>query len=67
MNDFWDDFTAGLLTLLVWLGAMFLTVGAWITSIMRSADTESFVMLAVACILPPIGVVHGWLIWLGFF
>lgn len=41
------------------------TLGAWVQHCVTSLIAESWGMLIVGALFFPIGIVHGWLIWLG--
>ena len=42
------------------------TLGAWITHVVTCIQTESWIFLLAGAICFPIGIIHGWMIWLGF-
>ena len=51
---------------LVVLGALIIaTLGAWMQHFITSISEEMWVMLVIGVIIPPLGWLHGWLIWLG--
>ena len=41
------------------------TVGAWIQHFITTVSEEMWVLLVVGAIMPPVGVLHGWLVWTG--
>ena len=41
------------------------TAGAWIQHFITTVSEEMWVLLVVGAILPPVGVLHGWLVWVG--
>jgi hypothetical protein len=42
-----------------------LAFAAWVTHIVATIKAGSWALLALGGLIFPIGVVHGWLIWLG--
>jgi hypothetical protein len=42
------------------------TLGAWITHVVTCIQTESWIFLLAGAICFPVGIIHGWMIWLGF-
>lgn len=40
---------------------------AWITHVLNTIQDEQWVLLVVGALFWPVGVVHGWGIWFGFF
>lgn len=41
------------------------TVGAWVQHLITTVSEEMWVLLVVGAIIPPVGVLHGWLVWFG--
>ena len=41
------------------------TIGAWIQHFITSIAEEMWVLLIIGVIVPPLGWLHGWLVWLG--
>ena len=37
---------------------------AWITAIVTTVKADDIAMLIIDIMIPPVGVIHGWLIWL---
>jgi len=50
----------GLLGALFWLS----TIVAWITAIIHTVKNDMIAMLIVDLMIPPVGVIHGFIIWL---
>lgn len=48
-------------TLVIWV----VLLCSWITHVVTCIKTSSWVLLVVGAIVAPIGVVHGFMIWLG--
>lgn len=42
-------------------------IPAWITHVITTIQNEQWVLLVVGAIVAPVGIVHGWGIWLGIF
>lgn len=57
--------TVGLL--LAFLTLLLATVAAWITHVIVCIKASAWVLLAFGCIVAPVGVVHGFGVWLGVF
>lgn len=47
----------------IWLSA----VGGFVQHIITCVHNEAVFLLTLGVILPPIGVLHGWGVWLGIF
>jgi len=46
--------------------AVFLaTVGAYVQHFITSVSNEQWVLMVLGAIIPPVGMLHGWLVWLG--
>ena len=52
--------------LIAYLAMIALTFGAWLTHVVYCINHEKWVFLVAGAIMAPIGMVHGWGIWLGF-
>lgn len=50
----------------VWLMFCMATIPAWFTHIAYCIDQREWVFLLSGAICPPIGVVHGWGLWFGW-
>ncbi|SDK41703.1 hypothetical protein [Bradyrhizobium ottawaense] len=50
-----------LLPILCWL----LALCAWVTHVVSCLKAGAIALLLIGAIIFPIGVIHGWLIWLG--
>jgi hypothetical protein len=46
-------------------GCLLVALCAWLTHVVTCIKTASYALLIAGAIMPPIGVVHGWGIWLG--
>ena len=53
----------GIMSLVLLLAA----IPAWITHVVVSIQTEQWVLLVVGALVAPVGVIHGFGIWLGLF
>jgi hypothetical protein len=62
-NSKFNPILAVLAIATVWLIAL----AAWITHVVVCIKSASWILLAFGCIVAPVGVVHGWGIWLGVF
>ena len=40
-------------------------IPAWITHVIYTISNELYILLAIGAIIPPVGVVHGFMIWFG--
>lgn len=40
------------------------TVGAYIQHFITTVSQELWVVMVVGAIIPPVGMLHGWLVWL---
>lgn len=49
------------------LGTFFTVAAAWITHILVSIKTSSWILLIIGIFVPPIGWIHGIGYWFGFF
>jgi hypothetical protein len=50
---------------LAYVGCILTAVAAMVTHIIVCLKTASYLLLIAGAIMPPIGVIHGWGIWLG--
>ncbi|WP_312405277.1 hypothetical protein [Rhizobium sp.] len=58
---------AGLLTSIAGLMAFAFTVAAWVTHVIACIKAGAWILLALGCIVAPVGVIHGFGLWLGAF
>ena len=42
-------------------------VASWVTHVLIAIQNEQWIFLIVGAFFPPIGVIHGFAVWLGFF
>lgn len=54
-----------LLGLFLFVGVMLATVGAYIQHFVTSINEEMWVLLVLGAVIFPLGMLHGWLVWLG--
>jgi len=54
-----------LLGFLLWVGVLCAPFGAWITHIVYCLKTGAYLLLIAGGIIAPIGMIHGWGLWLG--
>lgn len=52
-------------TMILMAATMILMVGAWIQHFITSIAQELWVLLVLGAVIPPLGVLHGILVWLG--
>ena len=52
---------------LVWIAIAISTIPAWLTHVFSTISNEQWVFLLAGAIFAPIGVIHGWGIWFGWF
>lgn len=43
------------------------SAAAWVTHVIVCIKASAWILLAFGCIVAPVGVVHGWGVWLGLF
>jgi hypothetical protein len=55
----------GLAAFAMWLSMVVLTAYGFIIHVVTCLETKSYALLAFGVVIPPIGVVHGWLVSLG--
>ncbi len=65
MKDLFGAVGIGCGAVILYIGIALLTVGAWVQHLFTCIQNEALLLLTVGIIIPPVGVVHGWLIWLG--
>lgn len=39
-------------------------VGGWITHVIRCVEADYTAFLFLGIFIPPVGVIHGWIVWL---
>lgn len=49
----------------LWVSLVISSIAAWITHIVHTLSNGEWGFLIAGAIFAPIGVIHGWLIWLG--
>lgn len=54
---------AALVAVTAWL----LAAAAWITHVVVCIKASAWILLLFGCIIFPVGVIHGWGVWLGVF
>lgn len=59
------DFTIAVTASAALIGAWFVSLCAWITAIVTTVQTSNIAMLIVDLLIPPVGVIHGLMIWFG--
>ena len=42
------------------------SAAAWVTHVVVTIIAKEWIFLAIGAFVPPIGVIHGWMVWLGF-
>lgn len=40
-------------------------IAAWVTHIVACIQAGAYILLAIGALLPPVGVIHGVMIWMG--
>ncbi|MBB5664784.1 hypothetical protein GGE68_002981 [Rhizobium leguminosarum] len=58
---------AGILAFFLAAGALLAAMAAWITHVIVCIKASAWVLLAFGCVVAPVGVVHGFGVWLGVF
>ena len=53
--------------ILVWGVVALSTIPAWFTHVIHCIQYEQWLFLIAGAIMAPIGVIHGWGLWFGFF
>ncbi|WP_315782343.1 hypothetical protein [Bradyrhizobium sp. SZCCHNPS1003] len=51
---------------LLYIGCWVTSIAALVTHVISCVKAASIALLIIGIILPPVGVIHGWGIWLGF-
>lgn len=51
--------------IIFYIFAIIATIGAWIQHVITCIATEQWILLVVGAIVAPVGVIHGWGVWLG--
>ena len=49
----------------LYIGAILTALAAWVTHVVVCIKAASYLFLIAGAILPPVGVIHGWGVWLG--
>lgn len=55
------DSLAGIAIMLVIFAA---TAGAYVQHFITTVSNEQWVLMVLGAIIPPVGMLHGWLVWL---
>jgi len=50
---------------LCYLACWLIAFAAWVTHVVTCIKTGTYVLLVIGALVFPIGVIHGWAIWLG--
>ena len=50
-----------------WVAVILATFGAYVQHFITTVSSEQWVLMVLGAIIPPIGMLHGWLVWLGVF
>lgn len=58
---------AALVGVLFYIALIFAVIAAWITHVLVCIKTAAWILLLFGCIVFPVGVIHGFGVWLGFF
>lgn len=48
------------------IAVLIATVGSWLTHIVTCIQDKEWLLLIAGAIVAPVGMIHGWGIWLGF-
>ena len=56
---------AGIIAVVCIFSAWLALIGAWLTHVVVTIQTASWVLLVVGAFIPPIGIIHGFMIWFG--
>ena len=50
---------------MLYITLAFASAGGMATHLINTVKDEQYVLLTFGLLVPPVGVIHGWLIWLG--
>lgn len=51
---------------LIWIAVTLASIGGWVTHVVYCIDHEKWGFLIAGAIAAPVGVIHGWGIWFGW-
>jgi len=57
---------AGIVVFFLWALLITATFGAWLQHVVTSISNEAYILLVAGAIMFPIGIIHGWGIWFGW-
>jgi uncharacterized membrane protein YGL010W len=46
---------------------VFANLAAWVTHVVVCIKTTSWILMVFGIVIPPIGIIHGWGVWFGWF
>lgn len=52
---------------LLWFAFLIASLAGWVTHVITCIQNENWLFLIAGAIAAPIGVIHGWGLWFGFF
>lgn len=61
-----NGFSAGLFAVAI-IGIWLACIAAWVTHVIVCIKASAWVLLLFGCIIAPVGIIHGFGIWLGVF
>ena len=59
-------FTLGATAFLFWAAITITTIAGWITHVVWCIKNEQFLFLIAGAIAAPVGIIHGWGLWFGW-
>ncbi|MGC0389218.1 hypothetical protein [Bradyrhizobium sp. USDA 241] len=48
-----------------YIACLLAALAAWVTHVVVCIKSASYLFLIAGAVLPPVGVIHGWGVWLG--
>lgn len=59
--------TLGLFWMLSFVAFLIMNAAAWVDNVIVCIQHQEWILLLIGTIVPPIGMIHGWGLWLGLF
>ena len=60
-----SDLIQGIIYIALFVAMVILTLGSWITHVVYTISAGAWLLLIAGAIVPPVGMIHGIMIWLG--
>jgi len=54
-----------IINLSIFAAVVLATAGAYVQHFITTVQQEQWVLMVLGAIIPPVGMLHGWLVWLG--